>query len=67
MTQPEDSFDVIPADMVSTCACGYPLVAVRDESGKRIGVTHANADQEDHHNAFWSGIALRPAQGKEGA
>ncbi len=49
---------VRPEGTITTCGCGRPLVQrfMDDESPY---VTHEDADDEDHHYAYFSGIRVR--------
>ncbi len=43
-----------PEGTVSICGCGHPLVPVLDEDGKRIGVNHPGAEENEHHENYFN-------------
>jgi hypothetical protein len=48
---------------VGVCSCGRPLLAIRDDSGKQISVTHTLEDDE-HHMEYWSTSKVNERSGR---
>ena len=40
------------------CGCGKVLSPLFNAEGKRIGVTHKSVEDDDWHNAYFSGIRI---------
>lgn len=51
-------------DVDGICGCGRVLYVCYDESGKRIGVTHLEQDDTDHHELYWIGAYMEIVDGK---
>jgi len=62
----DDSCGYIDLDNpLGMCSCGKVLFALFNGScekdkpyDKRVGVTHATYEDEDHHNGYWSGMRV---------
>lgn len=48
------------------CGCGRMLYAVLHD-GVRVGVTHPNPDDDDHHLGFWREATPADVVGEENA